>query len=421
MPRFLFFMLWCAISATGVWAQDIVLTGKVIDAQTHETVPFANIRTLKKTTTTSSNLNGEFEWHLPASALTDSLAISCIGYETRRWSIARLAREKEIVLAINPKTYSLQEVVITPNSGPKAADIIQKAIDHIPDNYPVNPFVMHGFYREYFRENGNFVAFAEASVNIHDPEGYRRSKSKKQNKAKEIIQVEELRVSDICNKGDYVLYIDLNYALRSNFVRNVDFWKDFGDQMNYKTERLTIDEMTYLDKDLVYVISYDMLSRRTGRYSGKLYIRSNDYAVLKIELNVQNSSNANMNGAPQQTKATMTFAENSEGKLCLNYINANHELSYIVNDQQYQLHFFSELIVNHSEPQSSMPMIADETVLKSSIFYQPRYRTFAPEYWKSYKLFENSLNNTLIINDLQRTRPLDTQYKANGKLKIGGR
>lgn len=414
-------ILFLFLASLNVFSQDLILSGKIIDANTTETIPFANIRTQKKGAGTVSNEHGEFELHLPQSANKDTLIVSCIGYNYLTMPISSINNHKNITLTLSPRSYGLNEVVIKPDQGPTATDIVQKAIEKIEDNYLTEPILMDGFYREYFEENDSFVAFAEASVSIYDGTGYGYLSDKKGKKTKfkdrEIIAVNQLRVSDIRNQGDYTLYIDLNYALRSNLLRNIDYWQDYAKDMNAKTISLNIDKLTYLDKDMVYIISYNIDGKRAGIYKGRLFIRATDYAVLRVEIDADNSeNNRELNGAPSKTHAILTYQEQN-GKWCLNYINANHEVNYVLNDKKYALRFHSELTINHTESGNVQPLVLADNTLRGSIFYQPRYRTFDPEYWLDYQLFENSPKNKGIITDLEKPRLLDEQYRANGKLK----
>ena len=73
-------ILFLFLASLNVFSQDLILSGKIIDANTTETIPFANIRTQKKGAGTVSNEHGEFELHLPQSANKDTLIVSCIGY-----------------------------------------------------------------------------------------------------------------------------------------------------------------------------------------------------------------------------------------------------------------------------------------------------------------------------------------------------
>ena len=397
-----------------IFSQELVISGTVYEKNSREAVPFANIGISGQSIGTVTNERGEYEFHLPSKYQSDTLTVSCIGYFNYKTPIKDALQKETFNIFLKSRTYELETFTIRAKE-PSALEIVQKAIENIPKNYLVQPALMDGFYREYFKENGRYVAFAEAAVNIYDAEGYATNRK---NKTREIISIEELRVSDILNQGEYVLYIDLNYALRGNMLRNVDFWEKYADRAKIQLEDIKVDSISYFGDDLVWCISYDMASKKTGNYSGRLFVRKVDYAVLRFEITSHNSlKGREINGAPHKSSAVLVYKEH-KGKLYLNYINANHDVAYVVNERPYRLNFYSELIINDIQARNVKPIPSTNKIEDISIFYQPRYRTFDPDYWATYNLFENSPANKVIIRDLEKDRDLDTQYKANGKLKI---
>ncbi|OWY20601.1 carboxypeptidase-like regulatory domain-containing protein [Sphingobacteriales bacterium UPWRP_1] len=400
-----------------VQGQELVLSGKVRSAGGGQAVAFANIGINGYAIGTVSNERGEFELHFPEKFAEDSLQVSCIGYYAYAAPIADLLAMEPVQIALVPRAYSLETVTITPNDL-SAGEIVKRAMQHIPDNYIVDPYLMDGFYREYFKENGTYAAFAEAAVSIYDPMGYLPN----MNKPAETVKVNQLRVSDICNKGKYVLYIDVNFALRGNLLRNSEFWQLFARQTKTGVERLNTDSVMYDGKQPVYCIGYVLESKKSGTYRGRLFIRKTDYAVLRVEIAADNLPDGREgNGAPYRSKAVMTYKEYN-GKLYLNYVNASHDVFYYdyETQQRYDLNFYAELTINNISTKGVTPLPENTRAKQSSIFYHPRYRTYDPQYWQTYNLFETSPANIQIIADLERQRPLKEQYAANGKLKYTG-
>lgn len=394
-------------------AQELVLSGKIVHQTTGIKVPFANVGIKGTSIGTVSNDQGEFELHFANQYLDDTLQVSCIGFFTFSVPIATVYQQQPARLSIVPRAYALKEVTITPDEL-SAEYIVNKALLHIPDNYLSQSYLTDGFYREYFSENGSYVGFAEAAVSIFDPIGYPLN----MHKASETIKVNQLRVSDIYNKGNYVLYIDLNYALRANLIRNADFWQEFAKQAKSSVVQLQIDSIAYYDEDLVYCIGYKIESKRAGSFEGRLFIRKNDYAVLRLELNALNEMEGREeNGAPYQSSTVMTYKD-YHGKLYLHYAKASHDVTYYDEGQKYDLAFYSELTITNLQPMKVSPLPEAGKIKPTSIFYQPRYRTFDPDFWQTYSLFEKSPHNRQIIADLEQKRPLKEQYPANGKLKL---
>lgn len=93
-------------------------SGRVLDYISAEPVPYANIGIINKNIGTVSNLEGEFFIELSSSFDSDTLFISCIGYERQSHLISSLRNTDEgndqIVVKLHPKIYELDEVVIKP-------------------------------------------------------------------------------------------------------------------------------------------------------------------------------------------------------------------------------------------------------------------------------------------------------------------
>lgn len=422
---FLLLCCWLLVSNQYIFAQqDIILSGKITDFESQEPVPFANLSVKGTATGTTTNFDGEFELHLPQKFLNDSLVVSCIGYFNYYTTINNIKNRQAFHISLKSRSYLMEAFVVKPEEPKKPAlppppdytaeEILAKVIENIPNNYMVNPVLMKGFYREYFKENGKYVAFAEAAMNIYDEQGYVKKKAR--DTQKESIDIEQLRVSDICNDGDYVLYIDIHHVLRGNILRNYAYWKRYLKKARAEVLALQKDSISYYGDDQIYCLSYKLDSKRRGLYKGNVYVRAKDFAVVQLEINAENLlKGREINGAPYQSRSTMTFKE-FEGKMYLNYVNASHKVKYALLAKQYDLIFHSELLIHDVKTKGFNPILNKSREV--SIFYQPRYRTYDPKYWADYRLFAQSKANADIIADLEKERPLSTQFQVNGKLKV---
>lgn len=405
--------LLCFYTTTSAQAQELVISGVITDANTGSPVPFANIGIENTTFGTGSNERGEYELHFSATEKNSVLSVSCIGYAAYKIRVNQIEQPKKAHISLTPRAYTLHEFTVRPQQL-TGKQIVQRAIENIPTNYITKPSLMNGFYREYFEENGNFVGFAESALRIYDKEGYTRKTEKPQ----EMITSDEMRVSDIKNNSDYVLYIDIYYTLRANLLRNADFWLDFGKRTDHQVAKLDMEQIMVYGDDLVYAISYKAESKKRGIYEGMIYVRTSDFAVVRLEINAENTFKDRLiNGSPTRSAATLIFKEH-QNKFYLSYINANHDVAYQLKDKKYSLRFFSELFIQNIQTENIKPLPQDQALAEKSIFYQPRYRTYDPSFWENYRLFSDSPANAQIINDLEKFRDLDLQYRANGKLKV---
>ncbi len=73
-----------------VFGQGFIVKSKVLDTQTEEALPFANIMLLNQTIGATSDISGSFTLHLPEKYRNDTLVISYMGYETRKILVSEI-------------------------------------------------------------------------------------------------------------------------------------------------------------------------------------------------------------------------------------------------------------------------------------------------------------------------------------------
>ncbi|MBF6608841.1 MAG: carboxypeptidase-like regulatory domain-containing protein [Flavobacterium sp.] len=124
---------------------SIAQSVKIIDSETNEAIPFANIRINSETFV--SNAEGYFS--IPFSADADSnVEISYIGYRNLQVPIHALQKQDYIV-KMAPATYSL-DTVIVPNKRPDPQQIMAEVKKRLKDNYLTDqkPLKNTIFYRQ---------------------------------------------------------------------------------------------------------------------------------------------------------------------------------------------------------------------------------------------------------------------------------
>lgn len=111
---FLCFLLVVALSIPGiVTAQSI--QGQIIDEATSEPIPFVNVGILHQQMGTVSSEMGDFSLSLAGFSASDTVKISCIGYEPQLYTIAKAkAIPAGFTFRLKSKEVMLEEVVIVP-------------------------------------------------------------------------------------------------------------------------------------------------------------------------------------------------------------------------------------------------------------------------------------------------------------------
>lgn len=146
-------------------AQDSFLTisGKIIDAESHEPIQYANIQLKSKAIGTASNSEGEFVFKIPKTQMNDTLLISCVGYKTMSRPVGNTAGSS-LLIRLLPSVFLLGEVVVTAETG---LDFLKKVVARIPTNYDTSATQLTAFYRENIWLGDFELSFTEAVLDIH--------------------------------------------------------------------------------------------------------------------------------------------------------------------------------------------------------------------------------------------------------------
>ena len=287
---------------SGIYAQDnSVITGKIINGEDKEPLPFASIRLKNHPIGTISNENGDFDFYVPKSKRTDTLSISFIGFNSYEVPLANIDRELEIILS--PSSNVLDEVILSEKD---PLDYIKKALERIPDNYPQNDYQSIAYYREKFIENGAVINKEEAVFKTYYPEAGDSTKNQHQlllYKPEENPQQfqfmrewfeakQEKRKKKAIKRGEefeedeYDSDIDMDFGGPETVI-DLDINNETDNYLNPKHFRkyeYTFGDETSLNGERLVTINFK--AKKTidhKRDSGKILINTEDYAIVSIE------------------------------------------------------------------------------------------------------------------------------------------
>ncbi len=147
------------------YAQNLVLNGTISDAKSGTPLPYAYVQIKGKALGTVTNSEGYFNLTVPKSLQTEILVFSYVGFVTQKIRANQLSSPVKIKL--KPDTKILDVVVIEPEKmiGPKA--LLRKVIKNIPTNYIQDTILANGYYRELLKENGVYIKYADAVVQLN--------------------------------------------------------------------------------------------------------------------------------------------------------------------------------------------------------------------------------------------------------------
>jgi hypothetical protein len=265
--------------------KNIPISGKVIDDTGYE-VPFAAIGIVSKNIGTTSTEDGTFYFQISNDELKDTLSVSSLGFYTYTLPMSQLIQNEKVVIVLEEKTTSLNEVVVNSTSF-----YVQQALKKLKENTLSKNHELNLLYRRWSVEDNICRFLIEQYIKAIDrgPSSYLKKFS-----------IENARTS-----ADYrfvkneqklhaLKYMEYNNPLRKGInVKSYD-WETIGDS-------------TYGDEDVIIV--QGVIS---GQETITLYIGLDSSKIYKLE----------MEKKPQIGKslsATYIYKNNKDDKLYLSY------------------------------------------------------------------------------------------------------
>ncbi len=142
--------------------QIIEVSGTVVDQDSGEPMPYANIQVAGGGLGTSTNSLGAFVLKIPDAYADGTVLVSFIGYQTKRLAIPTI--QKRITVLLAPDRTNLPEIVVTP---PNVLELVKQAFLKVPENYNLDPHVRTGFLRDRTLSDGKFVGFKEVLFEVY--------------------------------------------------------------------------------------------------------------------------------------------------------------------------------------------------------------------------------------------------------------
>lgn len=158
--RFLFsIVLYLALYPT--FAQEpIILSGKVTNQSTGESLQYVNIYLEGTSDGTTTNRSGEFIFRIPPETVSLRLVISHLGFKQSKIDLLKSPNEY-LNISLVPEILKLSEVVIQPLD---PVEIIYSTIERIPINYYSHPYTAQSFQREYVTLGREFIQLSEVML-----------------------------------------------------------------------------------------------------------------------------------------------------------------------------------------------------------------------------------------------------------------
>ncbi|MFZ2906302.1 MAG: carboxypeptidase-like regulatory domain-containing protein [Cyclobacteriaceae bacterium] len=392
------------VLACSAMAQNITISGKVTDRETKEPLPFAAVYILGKSIGTITNLNGEFDFHIPAEYRNEMLVISMLGYGNFESPVWAMIAPTPAFVEMSVSAIVLQEVVVKDSLS--GGDILQLALDNIRFNYPTKPFLMEGFYRDVKKVGGTYISLLEAAVEIFD-ENYEEPRNKF--KLREGVRLLEVRKS-IGYESKFTSYFDQDNLLEDLLLHNNIRYRQIEarDEMYQSMNR---EKNSYYNGHEIYVITH------THDYFLKIFIDKIDYSIVHLEYEAKTSNEVvdrrkGLVGRFAGLRKTIDF-KRVDNKMYLNYISITSNVNWHdmkTNDLKFETELSQQLLINKVTSTTEERIRSVEKMRNYGLQYQDR--PYNKKFWDHYNVIKETPLDKKIVEDLEKVAPLDKQFEG---------
>ncbi len=365
--------------------------GKVVDVQTGKPIIFGSIFLLGTNIGTVSNSDGEFLIKIPMFLENKVIGFSSIGYKNMEIPVSQLEPEGNLVeLKSNP--ILIEEVTII---NQEARDLLNMAMESIPENYSNEPLMMTSFYRETIRQNRNYVSVSEAVL-----DGYKSSYTNISEMDR--VKIFKGRKSQDVKKMDTVLF-KLQGGPQTMFM--LDVVKNPGELFDSEIMDYYIYHMggiINIDDRQAYVITFkQMESIDFPLYAGKVYIGVNDYAIVGAEFQIMEENLEKANQYLIRKKPVSMRIDVNNANYLVNYrlIDGTWQLNYVRTELMFTVRWkkklfrsrfttVTEMAVTDIDSQNLTKYKYRETTKRGDIFAEHVSNFEDPDFWGEYNIIQ---------------------------------
>lgn len=319
-----------------LWAQETLVEGIVVDAETGEKLPFVQIYFIKPTSEgalasqygTTSDIDGNFTISNPSGYTT--INFQMVGYKTEMFTVKNGQQRRGVKVKMKPDVYGLQDIVVTPKrqkqkykrKGNPAVELIKNVIAYkdsfqvkSSDHYKAETYHRMSFALDNFSPNfqkGLWKSFQlmekyidttgvypALTISIREKMGheyYQRKphREKKETDRQRIFGVESVFSTQSIEENMKSVFTDVDiYDDNMNILFN-RFVSPVSSSMAVSYYQYYIMDTILLDGDSVIDLAFVPVNSESYSFTGHLYIvNDSTYKIKKYAINIPPHINLN--------------------------------------------------------------------------------------------------------------------------------
>jgi hypothetical protein len=402
MPRFLIIFL-CFFSTVAA-AQRLTVSAAVVDKETREALVFASVGITGRAIGTISNLQGEFDFHFPAEYRNEVITISILGYKSFEAPAWTLIDKPGLIIEMEKTVLTLPEVVVKDSL--TGGEVLRIALEKVQQNYPSEPYMMDGFYRDIKKVGGVYISLLEAATKIYD-EDYKAPRNKF--KLRERVALMEVRRS-LGYENKFTAYFEQDNLLEELLLQNSIKYRQFPEEQIF-FDSLYRDKDSYYNGHDVYVLAH------STDYNLKIFVDKTNFGIIHLEFESKATTDVTKRRGLISRfvylKRTVDFRM-FKGKLYLNYISLDSKINwYDINTDElkFETELFQNLLINEIESETTERIGTTEKMRSYGLQYQDL--PYNKDFWDNYNVIKESPLDRKIVEDLEKLGPLEKQFQDN--------
>ena len=383
-------------------AQQVTVGGIVIDEKTGR--PLSQVSISVGRVSVVTNDDGAFI--LKLADAPKSITVSHLGYKTKRVTLES-GKTEQLKIRLLPTVIQLREVVVR-TGDPR--EIVEIAIQKIPDNYSRKPELLKAFYRETAMKRKHFIYVAEGVEDMYKTP-YNRGIGRDRVaivKGRRLLSQKQGDTLGLKVMGGPVLPVQLDVVKNYDLLLNKEELDAY--RFSWGTPEFINDRMQMV------VLIEPMYPREWALYHGKLYIDNERLAFTRIELSLDMSDKnkatrtmlvkkpLGVRFKPKELSCVVDYRYN-EGVTRISYLRNTFKFNCDWKKRLFSTSFTAtcEMAVTDSESENVKPIVSRNSFDSHDAYYDKVEYFMDPEYWSNYNIIEPSESLDKAIRKLVST------------------
>ena len=377
------------LAPLAMMAQQVVVSGVVVDQKTGN--PLRQVSVSVGRISVVTNEDGDFT--LKLNETPSAVNISHLGYKTQRLTL-KDGKTEGLRIRLEPTTIQLREIVVR-NYNPR--ELVDIAIDKIPENYSKVPELLKGFYRETAMKRKHYIYVAEGVEDMYKTP-YNRGTARDR-----VAIVKGRRL--LSQKAGDTLGIKVAggpvQAVMMDLVKNRDFLLNKEDLDNY---HFSMGVPEYINDRQQYVVQMEpFLVTEYALYHGKLYIDAERLSFTRIELDLDMRDKDKATQTMLVKKpfgvrfkprelSTVVDYRFDEGVTRISYLRNVFRFNCDWKRKLFSTSFTAtcEMAVTDSHSDNVQPIASRNSFDSHDAYYDKVEYFLDPTYWSNYNIIEPS-------------------------------